>query len=128
MFVFLLFGTLLIGLLIIVFFKYVKQSRKGRLPPKIPTSLFTNISKLTAITTEPIDFLHDIAKDCPEAKTPYGELFRIAMPMPSDYIVSSDYKLVRLVMEGDTSIDLPEAEKTTIIRAFDYIDRPSILS
>jgi hypothetical protein len=119
----------LAGLFLVVFFTRPGRKLKGRLPPKIGGNFLYNVNKLTA--TEGIsclEFPHHLSAECAEGKTPYGAVFRLSMPMPSEYIVSTDYKLSRLAVEGDSSIGLPEAEKSDITRKFDYVDRPSILS
>jgi hypothetical protein len=102
---------------------------KGRLPPKIGENFLSNISKLTATQgASPLEYPHRLSAECHEGKTPFGAVFRLSMPMPTEYIVTTDYKLSRMITEGDSSIDLPEAEKSDITRRFDYIDKPSILS
>lgn len=124
----LIFGIIII-ILINYCYIYLMKEKKSSLPPLITSSSFlTNISKLTSTTTEPITFLHEVANTYSDSITPYGRLYRLSMPMFCHYIVTSDYKLARLVMEGDSSIGINEAEKTDIVRKFDYINKPSILS
>lgn len=122
--------TALLGLLVLLFLLQRRRTTpKGRLPPKIGGNFLQNVNKLTATEgTSPLEYPHQLSANCVEGKTSYGCVYRLSMPMPSEYIVTTDYKLSRMVMEGDSSIDLPEAEKADITRKFDYVDRPSILS
>jgi hypothetical protein len=119
----------LAGFLFAVFFIKRGRELKGRLPPKIGGNFLSNVNKLTATEgTSCLEFPHQLSAKCREGKTPFGAVYRLSMPMPSEYIVTTDYKLSRLAVEGDSSIGLPEAEKSDITRKFDYVDRPSILS
>lgn len=125
----LLIGAAFVGIFSIFFLTKSTKTRKGRLPPKVGGNFLFNVNKLTATEgTSSLDYPHDLSAQCDEGKTPYGAAYRLSMPMPSMYIVCTDYKLSRLVMEGDASVNLPEAEKADITRKFDYVDRPSILS
>lgn len=117
------------GVLLALVLMKPRKKLRGPLPPKIGGNFLSNISKLTATEgTSCLDYPHHLSTECGEGKTPYGAVYRLSMPMPSEYILTTDYKLSRLVVEGDSSIGLPEAEKSDITRKFDYVDRPSILS
>lgn len=48
-----------------------------------------------------------------------GALYRLSIPFIPQFIVCSDYKVARLVLEGDSSKDIEEAEKSTVVQQFD---------
>jgi hypothetical protein len=122
-------ASALVAVLLYFLLTRSNNKKKGRLPPKIGGSFLSNISKLTATQgTSPLEYPHRLSAECHQGKTAYGAVYRLSMPMPSEYIVTTDYKLSRMIMEGDSSIGLPEAEKSDITRRFDYVDKPSILS
>ena len=89
------------------------------LPPKVgPGDLRT------------LDFLHELSLIVTgKGKgTSTGAVFRINMPQMNPFIVSTDYKLVRKVFEGSSKEHILEAEKTPLVRAFDYTTTPSLLT
>jgi hypothetical protein len=85
----------------------------------------TTISDLTAHK-----FLHDLSLLVMSAGkgTTNGAVFRINMPQMKPFIVTTDYKLVRRVLEGSSKDNISEAEKSPIGRALDYASTGSILT
>jgi hypothetical protein len=60
--------------------------------------------------------------------TSNGAVFRLNMPQMKPFIVSTDYKLVRMVIEGNSRQHLLEAEKSPVVRVFDYASTASLLT
>lgn len=57
-----------------------------------------------------------------------GSLFRLSIPFISTFIICTDYKIAHLILEGDNSENIEEAEKSTFQQQYDmYPGRPSIL-
>ena len=101
------------------------------LPPKVGPGIFETVGKMTAISDlRTLDFLHELSLIVTgKGKgTSTGAVFRINMPQMNPFIVSTDYKLVRKVFEGSSKEHILEAEKTPLVRAFDYTTTPSLLT
>jgi hypothetical protein len=118
--------AIIVGIALCHYFK----PRKG-LPPRVGPGILTTMRKMTVtsdLTT--LEFLHDLSLLLTGAGkgTTNGAVFRINLPLLTPFIVSSDYKLVRLVMEGSTKDKLPTSEKPSLVRAIDYTSSASILT
>ena len=110
------------------FFKYPKG-----LPPLFGPGIIDNVKTLSRVNDlSAIEHLHKMSLQVisrgGEGKTSNGALFRISMPQMSPFIINTDYKLALKVLQGDSQENLPEADKSPILRAFDYSSTPSLLS
>lgn len=94
--------------------------RDPKHPPFLGPDIWTNIALLTDTTccTGATHF-HDLSMSLLGfGKTAYGAVFQLNM-ISGNFVVITDYKLARIVLAGDPSQGINEAEKTTIGRAFD---------
>ena len=58
-----------------------------------------------------------------------GAVFRLAMPQWSHFITVTDYKVARVILEGDDANGIAESEKSTLVRVLDvFPGRGTILS
>lgn len=48
-----------------------------------------------------------------------GVVFRMEMPFDGSYFLCSDYKVARVILEGDSARSITEAEKSAIVQQFD---------
>ena len=95
-----------------------------KLPPLINASKFKNLelySCIDGITAAKTDLDRSRELDG-VGRTSRGVLYRINMLVAPLYMVCTDYKLVRIVLEGDNSKQIPESEKTSMGRGFDLFD------
>lgn len=77
-------------------------------------------------------FLKSLSKDAENGSSVdenwSGTLFRLSIPFISTFIICTDYKIAHLILEGDSTENIEEAEKSTFQQHFDlYPGRPSIL-
>lgn len=109
---------------------FFKKPRKG-LPPKVGPGIWATISKMTTISDlTQIHFVHDLSLLLTGAGkgTTNGAVFRLNMPQLHPFIVATDYKLIRRVLEGSSKDKIPEAEKPAMLRSFDYASTASLLT
>jgi hypothetical protein len=92
--------------------------------------MWQTVSRLTTIhDLSSLHFIHNLSKDIHGiGKTTNGTVFCLNMPQLFPFIVSTDYKLARLVLEGNSIEHISAGEKSPIVRAFDYTTSPSILT
>ena len=58
-----------------------------------------------------------------------GAIFRLNMPQMADFVICSDFKIAKVILEGDESQGIAEIEKSSMLRQFDtFPGRASIHS
>lgn len=122
--------------LLIIIRKLSQLEPVGNLPPLAPKPWRENARNLAAIEgATSIWYLKDLSESfhCKlksEGKiAESGVLFRIAMPQRAPFIVCTDYKVARVILEGDSDGNVKESEKIPLVRQFDsYPGRPTIFS
>ena len=117
--------------LVYCLYKKLFKSPKG-LPPLMGPGIVDTVKKLSTITDlSSLEFFHDMSLKVTSdggGKTSNGAIFRINMPQLNPYVITTDYKLARKVLEGNSKENIPEGEKTPTVRVFDYASTPSILT
>ena len=118
--------------LIFILYKKLFKTPNG-LPPLMGPGYITTVKKLTTIDDlTMLKFLHDLSTQVTsgtgEGKTSNGAVFRINMPQLNPYIITTDYKLARKFLEGSAKEKIPEGEKPSVIRAFDFTSTPSLFT
>lgn len=108
------------------------KPRKGSLPlpPRCGPGMLATVSKLSTITDlSSLEFIRNVSREVTGiGRTTNGAVFRLNMPQIKPFIVTTDHKLARLVLEGNSREKIPEGEKTPFIRVFDYASTPSLLT
>lgn len=110
--------------------RFFKSSTQN-LPPKVGPGIFATLAKMTSISDlAMLEFLHELSQLVTGEGngTPTGAVFRINMPQMKPFIVSTDYKLVRKVLEGSSKEHIFAGEKSPFARAFDYCSTASLLT
>ena len=122
------------ALVAVAFYFFTRESHAAArlpLPPLCGPNLFANVAALTNIDgIQAVQHVYDISNSIIDfGKSSCGTVFRISMLGFTDFVVITDYKLARIVMEGNKDMGVPESEKTAIGRAFDlFPDLGSIFS
>jgi hypothetical protein len=113
---------ILLTTLLFFYFSYNQRHLKN-LPPLYGPDWWTNLQKLTSVTTtSSAQHPHEISRSITgKGVTPKGTVFRLSMVGFPNYIMVTDYLLARIILEGDSKKNIPESEKTTIGRNFDLI-------
>ena len=109
---------------------YFKPIRKG-LPPLVGPGMLDTVAKFgTLVDLTQLHFFSDLSADVRASGkgTSNGAVFRLRVPQLHEFIVSSDYKLIRKVLEGSSKDKLLEGEKLSMMHTFDYASIPSILT
>jgi hypothetical protein len=119
-------GIVLVSLIFIVglyFLTARKQRKPLNMPPVVGPGWYENVAKLTEIKgTEAVDHILRLSESIKDfGKTSCGSVFRISM-VGAQHFVVADYKLARILMEGNREMNIPESEKTTIGKNFDIYD------
>lgn len=100
-----------------------KRSTINNLPPLLGfTSWIQNAKVLTSRNSfAAFEYLQNLSISIQGlGKTKYGSVFRIVLtPIAKYYIIISDYKLARIVLEGDNSRNIPAGNKTALSKSFD---------
>ena len=131
-----LIGTVVVAVVTAVIAVFLSRKRKN-LPPLIGPSWRENLQQFSTLANGTIaKYPHELAKmleaQCPEScneSTGCGVIFRMSMPQLTEFIMCSDYKIVREIMEGDESKGILEAEKSPMLKVFDlYPGKPSLIS
>ena len=88
-------------------------------PPFMGPNISTNVALLSSTTTcTNATHFHDLSVTLSGfGKTLYGAVFQLYM-LNSNFVVVTDYRLARLVMVGDSSKGIKEAEKSLHVKAF----------
>ena len=118
------FGTLLVLFLM----NWYKQNYKsdGKLPPYSRSSMLENI-KATMITKGLGQLDHDLKlsrliEPGGHGWSPHGVTFLLAVPQLEPWIITTDYRLARMVLHGATS-SVVEGEKHPLMKLFNFVDR-----
>ena len=112
------------------------NSKKGQLPPLRGKSWRENAQTLTKVKgAAGVFFLKELSrllelecKDCDGIHKDSGVVFRISMPQSSPFIICTDYKVARLILEGDNNKGINESDKSPVFRQFDlFPNRPNMV-
>jgi hypothetical protein len=111
----------LISLFVVV--QKLRGEDVSNLPPLMGPGKLENMRSLTSVddlqVVTHLMNLRDTMKDEDLGSSPRGSTFRLNVLSPyKHYIVTTDYRLGRLVLEGDAEKGIPESGKSTIARAF----------
>jgi uncharacterized protein YerC len=114
-------------LITVVVVKYVwkkKDPKLAHLPPLRGKTWRENARTITTIKDAAgLHFLNDICKKMEAevlcGKEGSGVVFRLAMPQSAPFIICTDYKVARMILEGDSAHEIEESEKTALVRQFD---------
>lgn len=123
-----LVATILAFVVLYVLSKLLNERpSNSRLPPWAPRSLFQNIKvaqnqKGLTKVSYPLTISAEF-KDGDFGRTTHGATFRMALPLFGRILSTTDYELARLILQGNSSEDLAESEKTHYQRNVNFVDR-----
>jgi hypothetical protein len=119
--------SVIAGIIIFYLVFFVRWSYKLPLPPKSPMSIFHNFKKQIdpngLVRQE--DILKqslDMSKYVPQLT--FGSVYRSSQPLTfKTFIFIADYQLARLVLLGDSKMNVKEGIKRNTFSSFNFFDR-----
>ena len=121
---------LLVTMLLGYFFMYNDSTTRGSkgkmLPPYAPVSfseirrIFLNIKGLEKVTF--CSKVRELLKDDPSSRSKYGLIFRMPSMMVKYSIMTTDYEVSKLVLQGNHEVNIVESEKSKLFYGLNFLD------
>ena len=120
------------SLLLVLFYWMLSRRKRPATPPLMETPWHENIRKLSGNGFDLVNHPHQLslqasAKDVSPSSGAVYSLAMLPLPFPPA-VVCCDYKLGRLILEGDPTLGIEESDKSTVMRTFDVSSQPSMFS
>lgn len=123
-----LLGAVLAGALIYILWRsFTRQTQRLPLPPYSSASMVENIKSTSIQKTlyqveRNVQFFKDI-KTGSFGSSAVGATYQTRVPLLSPLIITSDYLLAKLFLNGDSKLGITDGEKPSILRSMNFLDR-----
>ncbi len=109
------------------FWRSIHQKSHLRLPPYYSASMVENIQSTSVQKTllqleRNVQFFKDIRTGS-FGSSAVGATYRSKVPLASPLIITSDYMLSKLFLNGDSKLGITDGEKPVILRSMNFLDR-----